>query len=390
MWSSMPDKAVSFLFTVLWSDNGREMEMIGRYRITGRIGSGSFATVYHGQDDTLDVPVAVKVLAENWASNDDVRARFLAEARLLRRLSDERIVRVYDIGTTSRGQPYYVMDVANGGSLEQLRKRRVQPGLALRLSAEATRALEVLHANQLVHRDVTPSNVLLNNTNSGVRVLLADLGVAKSLLDEYRDTMTAGTPAYMALEQAKSTQLDQRSDLYSMGCVAYALLTGHPPFPIKTLQDLLSRNPAIGPVPIAEQIGAPEDLDMLFSSVLSPDPNRRPQTAAQLAKAFDYFAAQLPGGDLYTPIPRSSGLPAGSLAVPSAPVAPLSYVEASPSSVTPRSETPVSVLDNYLGRGKYQPKKSTETHAIWFWVWVVVSALALGGLVLWLTITLLS
>ena len=99
------------------------MEMIDRYRITGRIGSGSFATVYQGQDDTLDVPVAVKVLAENWAGNDDVRARFLAEARLLRRLSDERIVRVYDIGTTDRGQPYYVMDVANGGSLEQLRKR---------------------------------------------------------------------------------------------------------------------------------------------------------------------------------------------------------------------------------------------------------------------------
>uniref|UniRef100_UPI0026343329 serine/threonine-protein kinase n=1 Tax=uncultured Tessaracoccus sp. TaxID=905023 RepID=UPI0026343329 len=241
------------------------MEMIDRYRITGRIGSGSFATVYQGHDDTLDVAVAIKVLAENWSTNDDVRGRFLAEARLLRRLSDERIVRVYDIGTTDRGQPYYVMDIANGGSLDQLRKRRVQPGLALRLCAEATRALEVLHKHQLVHRDITPGNVLLNNTKSGVKVLLADLGVAKSLLDEYRDTMTAGTPAYMALEQAKSTQLDQRSDLYSMGCVTYALLTGHPPFPIKTLEDLLSRNSAIGPVPIAEQIGAPASLDTFFA-----------------------------------------------------------------------------------------------------------------------------
>lgn len=101
----------------------------------GRIGSGSFATVYQGQDDTLDVPVAVKVLADNWATNDDVRARFLAEARLLRRLSDERVVRVYDIGTTDRGQPYFVMDLANGGSLEQLRKRMAPPGLALRLAA---------------------------------------------------------------------------------------------------------------------------------------------------------------------------------------------------------------------------------------------------------------
>ena len=366
------------------------MEMIDRYRITGRIGSGSFATVYQGHDDTLDVAVAIKVLAENWSTNDDVRGRFLAEARLLRRLSDERIVRVYDIGTTDRGQPYYVMDIANGGSLDQLRKRRVQPGLALRLCAEATRALEVLHKHQLVHRDITPGNVLLNNTKSGVKVLLADLGVAKSLLDEDRDTMTAGTPAYMALEQAKSTQLDQRSDLYSMGCVAYALLTGHPPFPIKTLQDLLSRNSAIGPVPIAEQIGAPTSLDTFFASVLSPDPNRRPQTAAQLAKAFDHFAAQLPGGVLYSPMPRTTGLPSGSVAVPNAPVTPVSFVGASPGSLSPRSETPVSVLDSYLGQGKYQPKKTKETHNAWFWVWVVGSALALGGLVLWLTVSLLS
>ncbi len=366
------------------------MEMIGRYRITGRIGSGSFATVYQGSDDTLDVPVAVKVLAENWAANDDVRARFLAEARLLRRLSDERIVRVHDIGTTDRGQPYYVMDVANGGSLDQLRKRRVQPGLALRLCAEATRALEVLHRNQLVHRDVTPGNILLTNTRNGVRVLLADLGVAKSLLDEYRDTMTAGTPAYMALEQARSTQLDQRSDLYSMGCVAYALLTGRPPFPIKTLQDLLGRNPAIGPVPIADQLGAPPSLDTFFASVLSPDPNRRPQTAAQLASALDHFAAGLPGGDLYAPRPRSTALPAHGISVPAAPVVPMGLVGGSPASLSPRTETPVSVLDGYLGKGRYQPKKSKESHAVWFWVWIAASALALGGLALWLTVQLLS
>src|SRR5690606_37832497 len=135
-------------------------------------------------------------------------------------------------------------------------KRLVAPGLALRLCAEACLALDVLHRNQLVHRDVTPGNILLTNSPSGVKVMLADLGVAKSLLDEYRDTMTAGTPAYMAPEQARSTQLDQRSDLYSMACVTYAMLTGRPPFPVKTLQDLIERNPNIGPAPIAAQLGA--------------------------------------------------------------------------------------------------------------------------------------
>lgn len=373
-------------------DNEPDMEMIGRYRITGRIGSGSFATVYQGHDDTLDVPVAVKVLADNWSANEDVRSRFLAEARLLRRLADERIVRVYDIGTNERGQPYFVMDLANGGSLEQLRRQLVAPGLALRLCAEAARALEVLHRNQLVHRDVTPGNILLTNTVGGVRVMLADLGVAKSLLDEYRDTMTAGTPAYMALEQANSTQLDQRSDIYSLACVTYALLTGRPPFPVKTLAELLGRNHAIGPVPIAAQLGAPELLDQVLASALSADPNRRPQTATQFADALDRLAAALPGGDAYQPRPLSSNTPAPPVSRPVAPqpagVA-LGTAPAAPA-LAAAAETPVSMLDNYIGKGRYQPRAARETHSAWFYVWVSASGLLLLALTIFLTIYVLT
>lgn len=365
------------------------MEMIGRYRITGRIGSGSFATVYQGQDDTLDVPVAVKVLADNWATNDDVRARFLAEARLLRRISDERVVRVYDIGTTERGQPYFVMDLANGGSLEQLRRRLAPPGLALRLTAEAARALEVLHRNQLVHRDVTPGNILLTNTATGVRVMLADLGVAKSLLDEYRDTMTAGTPAYMALEQANSTQLDQRSDIYSLACVTYALLTGHPPFPVKTLAELLGRNHAIGPAPIAERLGAPQLLDQVMASALSPDPNRRPQTAAQFADVLDKLASYLPGGESYQPRPLASAAPVAP--VPAAPAPTGALISGGrQGSPAPHGETPVSMLDNYIGPGRYQPQQARESHSPWFYVWVAASAVLLLCLTVFLTIYLLT
>ncbi len=367
------------------------MEMIGRYRITGRIGSGSFATVYRGQDDTLDVPDAVKVLADNWATNDDVRARFLAEARLLRRISDERIVRVYDIGTTDRGQPYFVMDLANGGSLDQLRKRLVAPGLALRLCAEAARALEVMHRHQLVHRDITPGNILLTNTPGGVRVMLADLGVAKSLLDDYRDTMTAGTPAYMALEQANSTGLDQRSDIYSLACVTYALLTGHPPFPVKTLAELLNRNHAIGPAPVAAQIGAPQQLDQVLASALSADPNRRPQTALQFADALDTLAAALPGGDAYRPRPLSApSTPTVPLPAAPAPIDTLPAGPRHPGSLMPRSETPTSMLDNYLGKGRYRPAKTRETHSLWFHVWVTASAILLLALTLWLTVYVLT
>src|SRR4051794_36596332 len=112
------------------------METIGRYRLVRRLGAGSFATVWLGHDDDLDVPVAVKVLAENWAGNDDVRQRFLSEARILRRIKDQRIVQVYDIGTLQDGRPYFVMDYINGGSLDDLRKRGVDPVRALRLCAE--------------------------------------------------------------------------------------------------------------------------------------------------------------------------------------------------------------------------------------------------------------
>lgn len=369
------------------------MEMMGRYRITGRIGAGSFATVYRGEDDTLEVPVAVKVLADNWAANDDVRARFLAEARLLRRLGDERIVRVYDIGTTDRGQPYFVMDLADGGSFEGLRKQPVAPGLVLRLCAEASRALDVLHRNQLVHRDVTPGNILLSSSATGVRVMLADLGVAKSLLDEQRDTMTAGTPAYMAPEQGRSTLLDQRSDIYSMACVTYALLTGRPPFPARTLAELVERNPSIGPVPIAHLCDAPQLLDEVLASALAWDPNRRPQTALQLAAALDRLADVTVGGDQYQPR-HPHGAPTGNVA-PAGPVAPAPpAVHTSggrhDARLRPDSQTPTGMLDNYIGKGRYRPVASRETHSPLLWVWAGLSAAALLGLTMWATVHFLT
>ncbi len=289
------------------------MEKIGRYRLTQRLGAGSFATVWRGHDDELDVPVAVKVLAENWADNADVRGRFLAEARLLRKIADERIVRVYDIGTLPDNRPYFVMDFADGGSLDDIRRNPIPPGRTLRLCAEAARALEVLHRNGVIHRDVTPGNILLSRTpNGGVKVLLADLGVAKMMVGQQGATMTAGTPAYMALEQATGVgTLDQRADVYSMSAVTYALLAGRPPFQVRTLADLLNRatNPE-PPAPIAAQIGASPMLDELLAAGLSPQPGRRPQTAEILAAALDQVADGMPGADSFQPrpLPASSGL----------------------------------------------------------------------------------
>jgi hypothetical protein len=123
------------------------MDSVGRYRLIRRLGVGSFATVWLGHDDDLDVSVAVKVLADNWASNSDARSRFLAEARIMRRIHDRRLVQVYDIGTLDDGRPYFVMDYVDGGSLNDLRRQGISPVRALRLCADACRALDVLRSN---------------------------------------------------------------------------------------------------------------------------------------------------------------------------------------------------------------------------------------------------
>ncbi|MGJ3508547.1 protein kinase domain-containing protein [Enemella sp. A6] len=304
------------------------MDRIGRYRLTRRLGSGSFATVWLGHDDDLDVPVAVKILADNWAGNDDVRGRFLAEARLMRQVRDERIVRVYDIGTLDDQRPYFVMDYADSGSLEDLRKQGIQAKRAIQLCAEAGRALHVLHAHNVIHRDVTPGNILLTRRADGeMQVLLADLGVAKSMIDQVGQTMTAGTPAYMAREQATGVGvLDHRADIYSLAAVTYAMLTGRPPFPVRTLADLLALDPNQPPAPTAERVGAPPILDGLLLAALSPQPGRRPPSAEVMANALDDIARTMPGPDRTDPGGR-----------PSTPAVPPDATVLRPSGPTPTS-----------------------------------------------------
>jgi serine/threonine protein kinase len=279
------------------------MDSLGRYRLVRRLGAGSFATVWLGHDDDLDVLVAVKVLADNWASNNDVRNRFLVEARLMRRIHDRRLVQVHDIGTLDDGRPYFVMDYIDGGSMNDLRNQRIHPVQALRLCAEACHALDVLHAHDIIHRDVTPGNLLLSRSGNGdPQVLIADLGVAKSMLDAVGATMTAGTLSYMAPEQAMGvTPLDRRVDIYSLAAVTYAMLTGNPPFLVRSIADILARDPSQPPEPIAERIGAPSTLDGVMISGLAADRNRRPPTALLLAEGLETIAGQMGAGRHFEP-----------------------------------------------------------------------------------------
>jgi len=371
------------------------LQMIGRYRLTRRLGSGSFATVWQGHDDDLDVPVAVKVLADNWSDNVDVRNRFLAEARIMRRIRDARIVRVYDIGTLDDGRPYFVMDYADGGSLESLRKRGLAPVQALRLCAEASRALHVLHEHDIVHRDVTPGNILLNRSTSGdIQVLIADLGVAKSMVGESGATMTAGTPAYMALEQATGVgQFDHRADIYSLTAVTYAMLSGRPPFPVRTLADLLSRDVNAEPAPLAAQLAAPAMLDGLMLSGLSPQPGRRPPTATILAEALDQVATEMErlGPQSHWQSPDRAALRPSPLSYPT----PSSYLQSGGGSRVGLSQ---------VGTGGYpqpnpqpnpqsvtaEPEDEPPHRGSLFYLFVGIAALALFFVSLLLTVVLLN
>lgn len=281
------------------------MNQIGRYRVTRRIGAGAFATVWLAHDTELDVPVAVKVLAENWTADPDTRARFLNEARIMRRLRDPRIVAVHDIGTHGH-QPYFVMDLCEAGSLQDVRMSSMATGFKLRLCAEACRAVAVLHEHDIIHRDVTPGNLLLDTADDGLmRVRLADLGVAKMLKERPGQTMAAGTPAFMAPEQARTgDRLSPLADVYSLSGMTYAVLSSRPPFPRQTMLQLVQRPDHVRPAPIAESLGAPPALDDLLAAGLRKDPAARPQSAMDLAMALDRLTDDM--GTPPAPVPASA------------------------------------------------------------------------------------
>lgn len=265
------------------------MQRVGRYRLLERIGVGAFATVWAARDDELDVPVAVKVLADNWTQRADIRGRFLAEARILRKIDDERIVRVFDIGELDDGRPYFVMDYADKGSLDQRMDEGTIPvEEAVAYGIQAAEALSVLHQHGVVHRDVTPGNLLLRTDRDGkVRLVLADLGMAKALAESSGLTQAMGTPSYMAPEQASGHGFDARADVYAVGAVTYALLTGKPPYAATSMLDVSSRLPSARPISLsAAGLDAPRAVDMVLSRALSYDPEQRFESAAELARGF--------------------------------------------------------------------------------------------------------
>jgi hypothetical protein len=203
---------------------------LGRYSLVRRVGAGGFATVWLAYDEQLDAEVAIKVLSDNWIDENDVRRRFVAEGRFLRRVESPYVVGVHDIGETDDGRPYLVLTYADGGSLaERIKAGPLAIGAVIEVVAQIGAGLGQLHDRGVLHRDVKPANVLFRTDPDGERAMLGDLGLGKSLDTVSQLTMPGGTPAYAAPEQVMGDRLDPRADLYSLGAVTYAALTGQAP-----------------------------------------------------------------------------------------------------------------------------------------------------------------
>ncbi|MCI0434436.1 MAG: serine/threonine-protein kinase, partial [Gemmatimonadetes bacterium] len=261
----------------------------GRYRITRRLGEGGMAVVFLADDIRHDRRVAIKVLRPDVASSIGAE-RFLREIRVTAQLSHPHILPLLDSGDAG-GLLFYVMPLVEGESLRELlqRERQLPVDTAVRLATEVAGALGHAHSRGILHRDVKPENILLSNGHA----LVADFGIARVAHAGEGEARTAtgaaiGTVAYMSPEQAAGDRgLDARSDLYSLACVTYEMLTGEAPFTGPTPQAVLARRLTETPRPMrATRDAIPPALDAVVAKALARIP-------ADRQDSLEVFAGEL-------------------------------------------------------------------------------------------------
>src|SRR3954468_1046100 len=248
---------------------------IGRYSLVRRVGAGGFATVWLARDGQREAEVAGKSRSASWSEDDDVRRRFLAEGRFLRRVDSLYVVGVHDIGEADDGRPFMVLTYADGGTLaERIKAGPLEVAEAVRIITQVGRGLKHLHARGVLHRDVKPANVLFRTDPNGDRAMLSDLGLGKALAEVSRITMPGGTPAYVAPEQVMGDRLDHRADLYSLGAVAYAAFTGQAPHGVISLGAVMRiESPPPSMSTLRDEV--PDAIDAVVRRALEPDRDKR-------------------------------------------------------------------------------------------------------------------
>jgi serine/threonine protein kinase len=276
---------------------------LSRYTVERRLGRGGMATVELARDEQLGRRVAVKRLFPSLAGDDVFQTRFLREARTAAALSHPNLVAVYDVGEED-GLPFIVMEYVEGETLAELMARTgsLDVDRAVDLLLQVCAGLQHAHAAGLVHRDIKPQNILVRS--DGV-AKVADFGIARTL-QATKLTQTGavlGTAAYLAPEQAAGEPVTASADVYSLGAVAYELVSGRPPYRVESLADLAvaQRHP---PAPLP---GVPGEIEGAILRALSADPKARP-SAAELARELAQASTDAPTEPLpapWAPAPRT-------------------------------------------------------------------------------------
>jgi serine/threonine protein kinase/TolB-like protein len=271
------------------------MASIGRYVDLTLLGQGGMGAVYRGRDPELDRPVAIKVMLH---ATPDFVTRFRREAQSIAKLAHANIVQVYDFGVDGDGNPYFVMELIDGTPLDAIVQQRgkLPPLEAVRLGRQAAAGLAAAHRAGIVHRDVKPSNLIVDGAGN---VKLVDFGIARMDAGSKLTNAAAlmGTPGYMAPEQASGKKVDQRADIYALGMTLFELLAGGPAFTSDDPIALVVMN-IQNPLPDLRTFapGTPEELVQLIEMMVRKDPEERLQSCDAVVQALEDIEARLKTG----------------------------------------------------------------------------------------------
>jgi serine/threonine protein kinase len=260
---------------------------VGEYEIQSQIGEGAMGTVYSAVQPLIGKTVAIKVLKPELCANQASIDRFVQEAQAVNRIGHPNIVDVFSLGELPDGRAYFVMEWLRG---EDLKSRLTKGPLSVEdtchILTSIAFALEAAHGKDVVHRDLKPDNVFLHQIDHGpILVKLLDFGIAKlmrekSAMEKTQTGNMLGTPRYISPEQARGIDVTHRSDVYSLGVMAYEMLSGRPPFTGETGMDLVVKHLNEAPQPLGQLIKVPRPLERCVMSMLAKDPAERPTLTA--------------------------------------------------------------------------------------------------------------
>jgi len=300
--------------------------ILKKYEIVKLLGSGGMGSVYQIKDTETNLDYAIKFLNKQ-QSNDSAIRRFEIEARAANKLDHPNLIKVHESALLPDGQPFFIMDLVEGESLSEVLKKhgRLSVEKAAKIFIQVGFALSYAHSNGVVHRDIKPSNIMILTPDSatlGTVVKVVDFGIAKLTgQDEFsQQTLTRtgeifGSPLYMSPEQCLGTTVDQRSDLYSLGCVMFEALSGAPPLVGETALSTMLKHQAEAALSLKEAslgIEFPQSIERIVARLLSKDPNDRYQTAQHFTSdlvSFDCGQASMIASPefKFTPIQEPSG-----------------------------------------------------------------------------------